>query len=161
MEYPLTLLPNIAMMYFLRDTNNSFTCLVSIGGAKWIGKRSEFALVTSRIREFEFVEVGVLRTTKDWEAAWEGKVLDESGVDTRPVDLGVGGGGVNNGLLFRHRTPQSPELIRNNFSSFFSSPPSSSFLRLDFIEYKVRSNAANDVGDRCEEEIFLEQNVIL
>ena len=29
------------------------------------------------------------------------------------------------------------------------------------VEHKVRSNAANNVGDSCEEEIFLEQNVLL
>ena len=161
MEEPLIALPDIALTDLLRNTNNPFTCLVSIRRAKWVGERSKFALITSIVSAFEFVGVRVLRTAKDREAAWVRDVLDEPRVDTGPVHLGVGGGGVNDGLLVRHCSPQSPELIWNNFSSFFSSPPSSSLLRLDFIEYKVRSNAAYDVGNGCKEEIFLERNVIL
>ena len=133
MKDPLMALPDIAMMDLLRNTNNPFTCLVSVCRAKWVVKSGKLALVTSRIREVQFVEVGVLRTSVEWEAVWYWDVLNEPGVDTRPVNLGVGGRGVNDGLLLRHCTPQSSEFIRNNFSSFFSSPPSSSFLRLDFI----------------------------
>ena len=58
-------------------------------------KGGKLALVTSSISGFQFVEVGFSRTTVDWEAVWDRDILDEPGVDIRPVHLGVGGGGHN------------------------------------------------------------------
>ena len=157
MECPLVIFPNIAKVDVIWNRNNSLTSHVPIVLAKWILTLGElaaegFVIVSKRLK---LVKVCVLRTSVYGEGGGCWDVIDEPGVDTRPVHLRVGGGGVNDVLNLRHCTPQCPELIRNNLSSFFSSFPSSSFLRLDFIEFKVRCNAAYDAGDRCEEGIFL------
>ena len=146
MEKPLVVLPNIAMMDNSGNTNNPLSSLVSIFTAKWIGLTRELTLVTSApsVRcgmELQLIEVRVLGTAVDGEAGWAGDVLYEPGVDTGPVHLGVGGGGLNDDILhLSQRSPQGPELIRNNLGSFFGSFPPSSSIRPSFIENKVRSN---------------------
>ena len=84
----------------------------------------------------------------DGESGWTGDVLDEPGVDTGPVHLGVGGGGLNDDIVrLSQRSPQGPELIRNNLDSLFSSSPLSSFDRSNFVENEVRSNRADHIAD--------------
>ena len=98
----------------------------------------------------------------DGESGWTGDVLDEPGVDTGPVHLGVGGGGLNDDILhLSQRSPQGPELIRNNLGSLFSPSLVSSLQRLNFIEKEVRSNRADHIADICEEGISPEQNSVL
>ena len=98
----------------------------------------------------------------DGESGWTWDVLDEPGVDTGPVHLGVGGGGLNDDIVrLSQRSPQGPELIRNNLGNLFCSSLVSSFERLDFIKNKVRSNRADRIADTCKEGISPEQNRVL
>ena len=99
MEKPLVVLPNIAMMDNSGNTNNPLCSLVSKFTAKWIWLTCEFAFPTSIVCVCEFVELWVLGTAVDGEAGWAGDVVNEPGVDTRPVHLGVGSRGLDDDVL--------------------------------------------------------------
>jgi len=127
MEDPTLSCPDIAMMDNIRNRYDPFSGIVSILTSKWIGLTGELADITSAVEVLKLVGVRVLGTAVYGEAGWVRDVVEEPGVDTGPVHLRVGGGGLDDDILFllSHSSPQSPEFIRNNFGCLFSSSPSS------------------------------------